>query len=73
MYDLARVDLPDPGAPIIMVLCRPAAAISAFRLAVCSPFKFRKFLVWFLFRFLMCVLRIYLIKKHRYISFDKFE
>ena len=39
---LARVDLPDPGGPIIMVLCRPAAAISVFRLAVCSPFKFRK-------------------------------
>ena len=39
---LARVDLPDPVGPIIMVLCRPAAAISAFRLALCSPFKFRK-------------------------------
>ena len=42
MYDFARVDLPDPGGTIIMVLCRPAAAISAFRFAVCSPVKFRK-------------------------------
>lgn len=39
---LARVDLPDPVGPIIMVLCRPAASISAFRLAVYSPFIFRK-------------------------------
>ena len=67
---LARVDLPDPGGPIIMVLCRPAAAISAFRFSCVFTLEIQEVLVWFLFRFLMCVLRNCLIEKHRYRSFE---
>ena len=38
----ANIDLPDPGGPIISILCPPAAAISMARFAIACPFTSEK-------------------------------